>query len=147
LRIELWRLYRSAHGPGLDGAGGLYAAGRWHDIGSRVVYFGSRPAIVALEKLAHIDPPLLPVDLVLARFEGNLRVLDQADFDRKQLGEVNTTRASGELFLKNLAACVLRVPSILMPEESNLVFNPLHADAAKVELTYNRPFTFNSRLV
>ncbi len=31
--MDLWRLHRAAHGPGLDGIGGLHAPGRWHALG------------------------------------------------------------------------------------------------------------------
>jgi hypothetical protein len=57
---HLWRLYRAQHGPGLDGSAGLFADGRWHARGERVVYFGGSAAIVVLERLAHTDPDLLP---------------------------------------------------------------------------------------
>ena len=59
----LWRLYRTPHGPGLDGIGGIFAGGRWHTLGERVVYFGGSAAIVVLERLAHTDPDLVPDDL------------------------------------------------------------------------------------
>ena len=75
----LWRLYRQAHGPGLDGAGGLHAAGRWHELGSPVVYFGASAAIVVLEKLAHINPDALPTDLILTRFEAEVIELESRD--------------------------------------------------------------------
>lgn len=42
---------------------------------------------------------------------------------------------------------MLRVPSILVPEERNLVFNPLHSDASKLSLTNARPFSFDARLL
>jgi RES domain len=67
--LSLWRLYRAQQGPGLDGIGGLFADGRWHTRGERVVYFGGSAAIVVLERLAHTDPDLLPGDLQLAMFE------------------------------------------------------------------------------
>lgn len=144
--MELWRLFRSKHGPGLDGIGGLHAAGRWHDLGSRVVYFGASPAIVVLERLAHIDPQLLPNDLMLARFEGDVSV-DSTDFDIDDLTVSELTRSHGENFLRNGSACVLRIPSIIVPEESNLLFNPQHPDAAKIRQVFVRPFTFDIRLL
>ena len=111
----LWRLYRAAHGPGLDGAGGLHAAGRWHELGSLVVYFGASAAIVALERLAHVNPDALPTDLILTRFEGDISVEELMDFDG--LHDLMQTRARGEQFLKAKDACVLRVPSFLLLEE------------------------------
>lgn len=144
--MKLWRLYRSKHGPGLDGMGGLYAAGRWHDMGSRVVYFGASPAIVVLEKLAHIDPEFLPSDLLLARFEGNVSV-ETTDFDTKDLHAIELTRLHGENFLKHRNNCVLQVPSVLVPEDSNLLLNPQHPDALKIKQVFVRPFAFDNRLL
>jgi RES domain-containing protein len=143
--MELWRLYRKAHGPGLDGAGGLHAAGRWHELGSRVVYFGASAGIVILEKLAHIDPAVLPNDLILARFEGEISVEELTNFN--DLRNLMQTRARGEAFLKAKAACVFRVPSIVVPEESNLLLNPLHPDASKLQVMSSRHFSFDGRLL
>lgn len=141
----LWRLYRAAHGPGLDGAGGLHAVGRWHELGSLVVYFGASAAIVALERLAHVNPDALPTDLILTRFEGDISVEELMDFDG--LHDLTQTRARGEQFLKAKDACVLRVPSIILPEEYNLLCNPLHPDASKIQPVDHRSFTFDGRLL
>jgi len=143
--VILWRLYRAAHGPGLDGAGGLHAAGRWHELGSPVVYFGASAAIVVLEKLARVNPDALPTDLILTRFEGDVSVEELMDFDG--LHDLAQTRARGEQFLKAKDARVLRVPSIVLPEEYNLVFNPLHPDASRLQPVDHRSFTFDGRLL
>jgi RES domain-containing protein len=145
--MELWRLYRDAHGPGLDGAGGLYAAGRWHGLGTKVVYFGASAAIVILEKLAHIDPAVLPSDLRLGRYEGHVSFEEVTSDEVADLTDVVRTRARGARFFQEQTACVLRVRSVIVPEEYNLVFNPLHPDAAKVRLASARQFTFDGRLL
>jgi len=145
--MQLWRLYREAHGPGLDGIGGLHAAGRWHEIGSRVVYFGAGAAIVVLEKLAHLDPAILPADLILARFEADLSIEDVSDAEVGDVWDLAQTRQRGEAFLKAQTSCVLRVPSAVVPEEHNLVFNPLHPEASSVQLVYSRRFSFDGRLL
>jgi hypothetical protein len=41
----------------------------------------------------------------------------------------------------------LAVPSAILPEESNFVFNPLHGDAARLRLVGERRFGFDSRLI
>jgi RES domain-containing protein len=143
--MDLWRLYRKAHGPGLDGAGGLYAPGRWHALGRPVVYFGASPAIVVLEKLAHIDPQVMPKDLVLARFEADVAIDELAG--PSILHDLALTRARGEAFFAGNAASLLRVPSVVLPEEFNFVLNPLHADAAGVRVRSQRAFFFDYRLL
>jgi RES domain-containing protein len=148
--LKLWRLYRRAHGPGLDGAGGRYAAGRWHRQGTPVVYFGAGAAIVVLEKLAHLNPDTLPDDLVLALFEADLSVEDGWPDTSKQarkLHEIDATQTVGQQWLSSGRSCVLRVPSIVVPEEENLVLNPQHPQASRLQLVTQRAFTFDGRLL
>jgi len=149
---RLWRLYRNLHGPGLDGAGGIYADGRWHTQGERVVYFGGSAAIVVLERLAHTDPDLLPDDLSLALFEFAQRVAETkveelaalpANWNRDE----NATRRIGGRWKQQGASCLLAVPSAILPEELNFVFNPDHPDAHLLRLVRERRFTFDPRLI
>lgn len=142
--MDLWRLYRAAHGPGLDGAGGLYADGRWHRLGRRVVYFGASPAIVVLEKLAHVDPGALSGDLLLGHFAGDLTVESMTELDP---GDPVACRARGERFFEAARACALRVPSVVLPEEINYVVNALHPEAGGIRLVSERSFFFDERLV
>lgn len=150
--LQLWRLYRAEHGPGLDGIGGTFADGRWHSQGELVVYFGASAAIVVLERLAHTDPDLLPDDLRLGLFEFSKQVVPTEvskvaalpeDWTRNE----ETTRQVGGSWLRNRSSCVLMVPSAILPQESNFVFNPRHADGKWLRMVRERPFTFDPRLV
>ena len=148
----LWRLYRSKHGAGLDGIGGLFADGRWHTRGERVVYFGASAAIVVLERLAHIDPDLLPNDLRLASFEfpSTGRVIHAADISHLPANWIQheaRTRQLAANWRSALSSALLSVPSAILPEESNYVLNPQHPDAKALRLIRERPFTFDSRLI
>ncbi|MGH8202137.1 MAG: RES family NAD+ phosphorylase [Steroidobacteraceae bacterium] len=143
--MDLWRLYRAAHGPGLDGAGGLYAAGRWHRLGRRVVYFGASPAIVVLEKLAHVNPAALPDDLLLGHFDGEPGV--ESVTDPLDVSDTVACRTRGERFLEAARACALRVPSVVLPEEANYLVNALHPEAVGIRLVSERSFFFDERLV
>ncbi|MGA3039213.1 MAG: RES family NAD+ phosphorylase [Bryobacteraceae bacterium] len=149
---SLWRLYRAVHGPGLDGLGGLLAAGRWHALGERVVYFGGSAAIVVLERLAHTDPDLLPGDLWLARFEFPAPVLETkveelATLPANWNQDENATRRIGGQWRQQGSSCLLAVPSAILPEESNFVLNPEHPDAQRLRLVRDRRFTFDPRLI
>ncbi|MET0658078.1 MAG: RES family NAD+ phosphorylase [Steroidobacteraceae bacterium] len=147
--MKLWRLYRRAHGPGLDGAGGRYAAGRWHHQGTPVVYFGAGAAIVVLEKLAHLNPDTLPADLILGLFEADVSVTDawSAKTSPEELEDIEITRGKGQHWLASGTTCVLRVPSIVVPEEHNLVLNPQHAEARSIKMVSERAFVFDGRLL
>jgi len=148
----LWRLYRRQYGPGLDGIGGTFADGRWHRQGERVVYFGGSAAIVVLERLAHTDPDLLPDDLWLSHFEFSEPVAEAqaedfgalpADWTRDE----KATQRIGGLWRQQGAACLLVVPSAILPEEFNYVLNPLHEEAKRLRQVGERPFRFDPRLI
>lgn len=114
------------------------------------MYFGAGAAIVVLEKLAHLNPDTLPGDLILGSFEGDVSVDDVWRDTSKRvhdLEDIDLTRSAGQEWLASGRSCVLRVPSIVVPEEQNVVFNPLHAEAARMELATERPFTFDGRLL
>lgn len=127
--------------------GGTFAEGRWHSQGRRVVYFGASAAIVVLERLAHTDPDLLPGDLRLGLFDlpeslETLRALP----DGWQRNE-DWSRKTGDQWLAGISSCLLAVPSVILPEETNYVFNPAHPAAAAIHLIRERPFSFDSRLI
>jgi RES domain-containing protein len=148
----LWRLYRTLHGPGLDGIGGIFADGRWHSLGERVVYFGGSAAIVVLERLAHTDPDLLPDDLQLARFEFAQPVLETKVEEFAALPpdwsqDENATRHIGTQWRQQGSSCLLAVPSAILPEEHNFLLNPEHPDANQLRLVYERHFAFDRRLI
>lgn len=149
---QLWRLYRARHGPELDGAGGTFAGGRWHSRGQRVVYFGGSAGIVVLERLAHTDPDLLPSDLRLGLFalpEGTASVSVQPVEGPPEGWERNEewSRDAGDRWLRSQSNCLLAVPSVILPEETNYVFNPLHPIAPSLRLVRERPFSFDARLI
>jgi len=149
---SLWRLYRTQHGPGLDGIGGIFADGRWHTLGERVVYFGGSAAIVVLERLAHTDPDLLPDDLQLARFEFaepvvETKVEEFATLPANWSQDENATRHIGGQWRQHGSSCLLAVPSAILLEEYNFVLNPEHPDANLLRLVRERRFAFDPRLI
>ena len=146
---QLWRLYRALHGPGLDGAGGAFAEGRWHSQGDRVVYFGASAAIVVLERLAHTDLDLLPDDLRLGLFEypGSPVITTPGAPPRGRIQNEVWSRHIGDVWLRAKSTCLLAVPPVILPEETNYVFNPRHSGAKSLSLVRERAFSFDTRLI
>jgi RES domain-containing protein len=146
--LRLWRLYPGRYGPGLDGIGGTFADGRWHRRGDRVVYFGLTAAITVLERLAHTDPDLLPSDLVLGSFlfDSDLGV-EVAEVPDGWTRDEWITQRIGSDWVRSAKTCLLRVPSVIVPEESNAMLNASHADARALKLVSERPFSFDPRLL
>ena len=114
------------------------------------MYFGGGAAIVVLEKLAHLNPDTLPADLMLGLFEADASISDvwpDMSSRLRDLEDVDAARDAGQEWLTSRRSCVLRVPSMVVPEEHNLVFNPQHTEAQRIALVTERPFTFDGRLL
>ena len=56
------------------------------------------------------------------------------------------TRWIGDEFLKSSSSLLLKVPSAIIPEETNVLINPLHKDMKRVKVKIAREFEFDSRL-
>jgi RES domain-containing protein len=57
------------------------------------------------------------------------------------------TGEPGDKWLREKASVKLKVPSAMMPQTSNYVFNPLHPDASQFTIvqTYTYPFDMRIR--
>jgi RES domain-containing protein len=149
--VIVWRLTREPY-RALDGEGARLYGGRWNSEGVAVVYASTTLALAALEYLVHLDPIDVPRDLLALR----LRVPDDATGERIETGglpadwrEVPDHLACvrlGDAWAVRGDALTLHVPSAIVPEEENVLINPHHPEAGRVELTADRPFAFDPRL-
>ena len=134
----LWRISNYAD---ITGRGGLKASARWHTRGRRVVYLSSTPASALLEILVHLEIEEghlprsyklleihVPDDVTIEKLEEWAKL--PKGWPRKQA----VTRALGDQWLERNSAALLQVPSALVPRTSNFLLNPLHPDAAKIQI-------------
>ncbi len=59
---------------------------------------------------------------------------------------LEATRDLGTAWLRKHERVLLQVPSAIVPETVNFVFNPLHADALKFRIAEAFPYSFDLRL-
>jgi RES domain-containing protein len=55
-------------------------------------------------------------------------------------------QAVGDAWIESRRSALLRVPSWIVPESYNVLINPVHPDAALIQLGPIRPFQFDRRL-
>jgi RES domain-containing protein len=147
--VTLWRLFRQRYGTGIDGIGGLYSAGRFHREGELTVYFSEHPSTALLEILVRLTRDTIPDDFQLGRFSIPDRT-PIATPEHQPDGwwqDLAITRKVAAEWRRAGSACLLKVPSVIVPEDSNLIFNPLHADARLLQFVAARPFRLDLRLL
>ena len=145
----LWRISNYAD---LGGVGGLMRQGRWHHRGRPVVYLASSAASALLETLVHLEaatPSELPRDYQLLELEvpDDALVFDapeQTAADWRQ--HLTLTRRFGDQWLAAGQSLLLRVPSAVVGRTMNLLFNPMHPQAAQCRVVSVARFPFDGRL-
>lgn len=140
----VYRLCKAAHAA-LDGEGARLYNGRWNSPGRPMVYAAASPSLAVLEVMVHLDLPaeLIPDDMVLLTID----VPDDASLTRlDEAPEGDTCREIGDAFLAAGDALALQAPSVVIPQERNLLLSIRHADMARVTVVGSEPFQFDPRL-
>jgi RES domain-containing protein len=133
----------------------LYTSGRFHQKGTRVIYFCADPSTAVLEILAQTKTKeATPDDLVLGCFEftddvsaTTVSVYIEEPLPERWIQNLSVTRLIGKKWKEAHASCLLKVPSVIVPEATNYVMNAEHAEAAKLQMVSRRLFEFDSRLL
>ena len=150
----VWRLTPSAFAGALDGEGSSLVSGRWNSPGVAMVYTSSHLSLAVLEVFVHI-PALLRDDLDL--FEAvRVDIPDDAAITRIDLDQFEAMltasdplaacRAAGDRWITQGRDLVLAAPSVVVPEELNLMLNPAHPRMGEVAIASRRRFRFDMRL-
>lgn len=117
------------------------------------MYAASHLSLAALEYLVHIDAEDAPDDLVALRINVPDNVTELAcapaslPHDWQQTPSPSHCQAIGGEWARRGRELLLRVPSVLVPDESNVLVNPMHPDAVGVRLIGSRPFSYDVRLL
>lgn len=150
--MRAWRLTRAAHQQ-LDGEGARLYGGRWNSEGVAVVYLSSSLSLAALEYLAHIDIEDVPSDLVAMEIElpddVSILEVDPATLpsDWARVPDHPACVDAGDAWVAEGQSLVLRVPSAIIPIESNLLLNPRHSEAGTARIARTVSFSFDRRLL
>jgi RES domain-containing protein len=110
-------------------------------------------ALASLEVLVHCDRDLVPSDLIAIEIEVpktvGLEELNQRSLPRtwRTYPAPTALQRLGNTWLDRATACLLRVPSALVPSEGNFLINPAHPDVSRLRIVRKTAFRLDSRLV
>lgn len=114
----------------MTGNGGLFAPGRWHSQGHRIIYSSSSLALATLELFVNLRDKQLLASYVKTRIDIPEPIIEPLDHDALNtfLADPGAfdSRGYGDTWLTEARSCVLEVPSRVVLEESNYLLNPRH---------------------
>lgn len=127
---------------------------RWNSEHTRMVYTSDSRALALLEITAHLNGVIeIPTDRYLVEIEIpdalKIQTLSIADLPKNWNAHPPSvfTQNLGDSFVQKLKVPVLKVPSSIVPQEFNLLINPYHPDAHKIEIISKERLAFDPRIV
>ena len=150
--INAWRIVSANYkDKAYTGDGARIYGGRWNSKGVAVVYTAGSLALASIEMIVNLPAPKLlqkyirisaqiSSDLVSDLSEAGL----PEDWNSRPISP--STRAISDRWVKNQSSAVLRVPSIVVPDEYNYLINPAHPNFVKIDIGKPIVYYFDPRL-
>ncbi len=153
----LWRIAKETPDYPADdvkGGGAKIVGGRWNRKGTAAVYASTTIALATLETLAHLGGNISIRNAFLVRIDvpaalwAQRRTVDLARLPPAWLAEPPGAASIdfGDHWLRTQAQLLLLVPSIIVPEEYNVVINPAHPAASQLSSAVARQHVYDPRL-
>ncbi len=132
----------------LSGAGAKVSGGRWNRKGNAMVYYASNISLAVLETFVHLKAGGLPLNRYLVELDIPTAVWKKAarlivppiGWDAIPTGRVSLDE--GDAWLKSNKSAVMLVPSVIVPEECNVLINPGHPDTRHIKANKVRKWGF-----
>lgn len=134
----------------LSGEGARLYGGRWNSPGRPMVYLSTSRALAALELLVHLTTPgsrKILRTLVTVRIPASIiggELWKEEGWQDDPPGKGSTDQGDDWLSVGKTAGVL--APSAIIPDEQNLLLNPLHPDFQQVDIIKTAPFSFDPRL-
>ena len=154
--VALWRIgcdTPAFEADDLAGKGAELSGGRWNRIGTPLLYASTSRALACLETVVHLARQPLPLNRHLVRLSVPASAwAAAAEVDPAVLVGWDAEPAAkasldwGTAWAAGADTLLARVPSVIVPEEFNVLINPAHRDAAGVKAVKVRRWLYDARL-
>jgi RES domain-containing protein len=133
----------------LSGEGARLYGGRWNPPGFRCVYAAGSRALAVLELLVHLSPQTRGMAFRLLEIEVPDELMapsvtPPSGWDGHPAG--NESQDHGLQWLKRGKHGALRVPSVVIPQEHNVLLNPDHPGFKRIAVVGESKFQLDLRL-
>jgi RES domain-containing protein len=154
--VALWRIAADTpdyEADDLAGKGAESSGGRWNRIGTPLVYAATTRSLACLETVVHLAKRPLPLNRFLVEITvpsaawAAAATLDSASlvgWDAEPAGKASLDW--GTSWARGVTSLLARVPSVIVPEEVNVLINPAHPQAPSVRTTKVRKWLYDTRL-
>jgi RES domain-containing protein len=152
MKLTAWRITRKKYlDQAFSGEGAKIWGGRWNPAGYPAVHCAENLSLAILELIVHLEDDI-DVDSFIAvpvSFDSKtVRTLDYSQLPEAwdHLPISPASMEVGRIWLDEKKFLALQVQSIIVPVESNYIFNPLHPDYSQIEIGEPQGIRFDPRI-
>lgn len=135
----------------LSGRGAAMYGGRWNSEGIYVLYTAGSPSLAMLESLVHFGGRVVGdyCQVALEIPDESIQELRADDLPEnwRESPPPDILKAFGNKFIVQGKFLMLKVPSVLVPDESNYLLNPAHPAFEKIRVLVKSKIRFDERLI
>lgn len=139
--MKVYRISKNIYAKDLSGTGAALFGGRWNPEGLPMLYTAGSISLAVLEFLAHNFHLMPKLELSLCVLElPSKAIIDSIDNKdlptdwQASLMLTETTQNIGAQFIKKNTHYGLKVPSAIVPEEFNVLLNPLNMHHQSIKI-------------
>ena len=151
--MKVYRIAKAKYINDLSGTGARLYGGRWNNKGIGIIYTSETRALATVEYLVHVPLSLVPHDICIATIEipdsitaKEILIPDLPANWRSYPAPLELARLGTNWALGN-ETLLLRVPSVVVDHEFNILINSSHPDMKHVIISHIENYCFDNRLV
>lgn len=147
--MEVFRISAPKYALGLTASG---VANRWNAAGQYVLYTAANASLACLENVVHRGAEGLQATFKVMTLEIPTQVtieevtLDMLPAGWQQVESYAQCQIFGVAWYQLRRSAVLKVPSAIIPSESNYLISTSHADFGRIKLVSSENFRFDPRI-
>lgn len=147
--MEIYRITLARYADSLVASG---RAARWNSKGRQVIYAAGNRSLTCLENLVHRSGLALQQDFraLVISIPSNSKIetvsVSDLPIGWRSLMDLSPCQKIGDAWANEQRSLLLRVPSVIIPEEFNYVLNTQHPDFKHVRIARMEPFLFDPRV-
>ena len=149
--MKIYRIAKQKFINDLTGEGARLYGGRWNKKGSAMLYFSEHLSLCVLEMLVHTDQQLITNNYYFIKLEISEKKIksiseSKLPFNWRSNNLISETQDFGNNWLQNNKELALRIPSAVLPSESNILINPNHMEISKIKIIKTSELNLDARL-
>lgn len=126
--MKVYRISKTEYANDLNGTGAKLFGGRWNQVNTPCIYTSESRSLAVLEYSVNINIDFIPDSLSICIFEideHQIKTIQSQELptDWRETPAPFSTKNLGTELLQNDAP-IIKVPSIIIPDEHNYIFNP-----------------------